>query len=281
MSTQTDIYDRQNEINTIIEKLKTESIEDEKIKIISEILDHSKISGILLSNLTRLYKLLVTDDIILHYSGKLTSGKLLYNLDYLFSRCPQCKHCEDLVPVHEMEQDVDVGHRIYTESDYQEILNLPKIVPEMQFKIKTMSTTTQYKINKVGQVPYFSIIRNIDPLFMSYLIKSARILKRGQDVECPICLSFIYFYERCKTKCNHIFHEKCILTALSKSKNKSCPLCRAIVDKDDFLTFKKCFKHEGLGWIRNQTDNMALMISLYESMDHILVDSEHVNQSEK
>lgn len=47
--------------------------------------------------------------------------------------------------------------------------------------------------------------------------------------ECAICLNNIYPKNLCITKCNHVFHQKCIDHWLDDKI--SCPMCRSVLKK--------------------------------------------------
>ena len=49
--------------------------------------------------------------------------------------------------------------------------------------------------------------------------------------ECPICYNIIEKYGFCVTNCEHIFCIDCMVKSLKT--NKTCPMCRTIVDKDE------------------------------------------------
>lgn len=58
--------------------------------------------------------------------------------------------------------------------------------------------------------------------------------------ECPICREVLFASEACTTMCGHIFHSACIqkLSECKRTKQVSCPICRADVHVGELITIK-------------------------------------------
>ena len=65
-----------------------------------------------------------------------------------------------------------------------------------------------------------------------YDIKSELYRKTEQ---CSICLDSLYSLHCVKTKCLHIYHEKCIKKYFGQFFTRPCPLCRTCICEPDLV----------------------------------------------
>lgn len=77
------------------------------------------------------------------------------------------------------------------------------------------------------------------------------------EINCSICLEDIqHNFHIFKTKCNHIFHKKCIESwAKSTTSIFTCPLCRNNIVNHKFVNIENIVLHyyvKDIGWVSSE-----------------------------
>jgi len=175
-----------------------------------------------------------------HYSNK------FYNLPY-YVKGKKCKRCHKYNFFNSHTKTIrkktntninNNNNRIIVQSNLgqmQQIMNRLNIennnIPIHNFNQDNHHINMNYMgNNSLNQNYYHNNIINDNRILYSWLKKekftNEAMNKYGNDNICPICLEAFKINEDIHiSKCNHLFHYKCIETSITKN-TKDCPMCR-------------------------------------------------------
>ena len=175
-----------------------------------------------------------------HYSNK------FYNLPY-YVKGKKCKRCHKYNFFNSHTKTIrkktntninNNNNRIIVQSNLgqmQQIMNRLNIennnIPIHNFNQDNHHINMNYMgNNSLNQNYYHNNIINDNRILYSWLKKekftNETMNKYGNDNICPICLEAFQINENIHiSKCNHLFHYKCIETSITKN-TKDCPMCR-------------------------------------------------------